>query len=225
MKNNIDINKSLLEKIDNINKLTADFDILFDSLKDLQSSKINPEQINQLYKLTELYKSIRTEHGSLIMLFEQKKDYIKLNIDDLSSENLNKNYFDLSTFESIIKNVSEILSNIDFEFKRIAIMFPKFMKKNITTMILVVGIDNSSDNFVKIFEEVQNKHPEHIFKIFKSKANKKVNCGNIHGNLNGKDLNIVVKEVPSLFMSNGETIIKLPIENIKNATSFEQFLN
>ena len=129
MKNNIDINKSLLEKIDNINKLTADFDIIFDTLKDLQSTKIDHEQINQLYKLTELYKLIRTEHGSLIILLEQKKDFIKLNIDKFTSEIINQNYFDLSTFESIIKNVSEILSNIDFEFKRIAIMFPKFMKK------------------------------------------------------------------------------------------------
>ena len=225
MKNNIDINKSLLEKIDNINKLTAEFDNIFDMFKDLQVSKTNQEQTNKLYRLTELYKLIRSEHGSLIMLFEEKKDIKKLNIDKLPSNILLNDYFDLSTFESIIKNISELISNIDFEFKRIVTMFPKFLKKNPTTIILVIGLDNSSDNFVKMFEEVQTKHPEHIFKIFKSKANKKVNCGIIHGNTNGKDLNILVKEVPSLFISNGETIIKLPIEKIKDTKSFEQFIN
>ncbi len=129
MQNNINFNNSLIQKIDNIDKISEEFDEIFTHLIKIQDIKdITPEEIEQLYKLTKLYKFIRSEHGSLLILLDKKKDLIKSKSSELTEE-LVEDLYDLSTFDSIISNISDLVSNIDFEFKRIAIMFPNFINK------------------------------------------------------------------------------------------------
>ena len=179
MKNNID--NSLIQKVDNIVKLSNDFDELFSKLIKIQEpSKINPEQINNLYEITKLYKIIRAEHGGLLILLDRKKDLIKLKSSELTEE-LVEDLYELSTFNSIISNVSELISNNDFEFKRIAVMFPKFMNKKPLTIMLFIKNINPDDNYIKMIEETKNMYPEHIYKVYECKAGKKINCGKING--------------------------------------------
>lgn len=219
MKNNID--NSLIQKVDNIVKLSNDFDELFSKLIQIQDpSKINPEQINNLYEITKLYKIIRAEHGGLLILLDKKKELIKSKSSELTDE-LVEDLYELSTFNSIISNVSELISNNDFEFKRIAIMFPKFMNKKPLTIMLFIKNINQDNNHIKMIEETKNTYPEHIYKVFECKPGKKINCGKINGN----NLNVLVKEVPCIFTINDSNMIKLPIEKINDAKSLSKYIN
>lgn len=210
MQNNINFNNSLIQKIDNIEKISGEFDELFSHLIKIQDVKnITPNDIEQLYKLTKLFKFIRSEHGSLLILLDKKKDLIKSKSTELTDE-LVEDLYDLSTFDSIISNVSDLISNIDFEFKRIAIKFPKFMNKNPLSIILFIDKNDPKNKYIKMIEEVKKIHPENIYKVFECKVGSKVNCGKY----NNKDLVLAVKKDPSLFLINGSNIIQLPTENM-----------
>jgi hypothetical protein len=220
MQNNINFNNSLIQKIDNIEKISAEFDELFSHLIKIQDVKnIKANDIEQLYKLTKLFKFIRSEHGSLLILLDKKKDLIKSKSTELTDE-LVDDLYDLSTFYSIISNVSELVSNIDFEFKRIAIMFPKFMNKNPLSIILFIDKFDNKNKYIKMIEEVKKLHPENIYKVFECKVGSKVNCGKY----NNKDLVLVAKKVPSLFLINNSNITMLPTENIPNSKILLEYL-
>ena len=91
MQNNINFNNSLIQKIDNIEKISGEFDELFSHLIKIQDVKnITPNDIEQLYKLTKLFKFIRSEHGSLLILLDKKKDLIKSKSSELTDELVEK---------------------------------------------------------------------------------------------------------------------------------------
>jgi hypothetical protein len=159
MQNNINFNNSLIQKIDNIEKISGEFDEIFSHLIKIKNvQNITPENIEQLYKLTKLFKFIRSEHGSLLILLDKKKDLLKSKSSELTDE-LVEELYDLSTFDSIISNVSDLVSNIDFEFKRIAIMFPKFMNKKPLTIILFIDKIDPKNKYIKMIEEVKKVYP------------------------------------------------------------------
>jgi hypothetical protein len=220
MQNNINFNNSLIQKIDNIEKISGEFDEIFSHLIKIQDVKnITPNDIEQLYKLTKLFKFIRSEHGSLLILLDKKKDLIKSKSSELTDE-LVEDLYDLSTFDSIISNVSDLVSNIDFEFKRIAIMFPKFMNKKPLSIILFIDKIYPKNKYIKMIEEVKKLYPENIYKVFECKEGSKVNCGKY----NNKDLILSAKNVPNMFLINDSNITMLPTENIQNSKILLEFL-
>ncbi len=221
MQNNINFNNSLIQKIDNIDKISEEFDEIFTHLIKIQDTKnISPKEIEQLYKLTKLFKFIRSEHGSLLILLDKKKDLIKSKSSELTEE-LVEDLYDLSTFDSIISNISDLVSNIDFEFKRIAIMFPNFINKKPLSVILFIDKIDPKNKYIKIIEEVKSSHPENIYKVFECKVGSKVNCG-MYGN---KDLTLSAKNVPSMFLINDSNITMLPIDNMENSKILLEYLN
>jgi hypothetical protein len=220
MQNNINFNNSLIQKIDNIEKISGEFDELFSNLIKIQDVKnITSDNIEQLYKLTKLFKFIRSEHGSLLILLDKKKDLIKSKSTELTDE-LVEELYDLSTFDSIISNVSDLVSNIDFEFKRIAIMFPKFMNKKPLSIILFTDKIDPKNKYIKIVEEVKKVYPENVYKVIECKIGSKVNCGKY----NNKDLILSAKNVPSMFLINDSNITMLPTENIQNSKILLEYL-
>ena len=220
MQNNINFNNSLIQKIDNIDKISGEFDDLFSHLIKIQDVKnITPNDIEQLYKLTKLFKFIRSEHGSLLILLDKKKDLIKSKSTELTDE-LVEDLYDLSTFDSIISNVSDLVSNIDFEFKRIAIMFPKFMNKKPLSIILFINKIDPKNKYIKMIEEVKTLYPENVYKVFECKVGSKVNCGKY----SNKDLILSAKNVPSMFLINDSNITQLPIENMQDNKILLEYL-
>ncbi len=210
----MDINNSLIKKIDNIVKLTFEFDSIFSELSKSQQSEseLKPEQIENIYKLTKLYIFLRSEHGSVLILLDRLKDQVKSQSSELDDELINRLY-DLSTFNSIVENVSNLINNIDFEYKRLAVMFPKYINKKPLNIILMTDNLERDDNYVKIINELSKINKEHIYKIIKCEKREKVNCGTIYG----KKINITVEKLPSMYIINEDNIVELPIRQITSA--------
>ncbi len=210
----MDINNSLIKKIDNIVKLTNEFDMIFSVLRKTykEGVELDSEQVENIYKLTKLYIFVRSEHGSILILLDRLKDKIKAGSTELDDELINKLY-DLSTFSSIVENVSNLISNIDFEYKRLAVMFPKYMNKKPLTVILVSDDLERDKNYVDIINELSKQNNERVYKVIKCEKGEKVNCGTIYG----KKINIKVDVLPNMYMINEENIVELPIKQITSA--------
>ena len=210
----MDINNSLIKKIDNIVKLTHEFDNIFSGLSKShqEGNELEPEQIENIYKLTKLYIFLRSEHGSILILLERLKDQIKSQSTELNDELVNKLY-DLSTFSSIVENVSNLINNTDFEYKRLAILFPKYINKKPLTVILMSDNLERDNNYVNIINELSKINNEHVYKIIKCEKKEKVNCGTIYG----KKINIIAEKLPSMYIINEDNIVELPMRQITSA--------
>lgn len=210
----MDINNSLIKKIDNIVKLTNEFDMIFSVLRKTykEGVELDSEQVENIYKLTKLYIFVRSEHGSILILLDRLKDKIKSGSTELNDDLINKLY-DLSTFTSIVENVSNLISNIDFEYKRLAVMFPKYMNKKPLTVILVSDDLDRDKNYVDIINNLSKQNNERVYKVIKCEKGEKVNCGTIYG----KKINIKAEILPNMYMINDENIVELPIKQITSA--------
>ena len=201
----MDLNISLIEKINHIINLTDNFDKIFVDINN------DDNLIEKIYSLTNYYILIRSEHGGLLLLMEKIKEKIINQNSDLNDNLINKLY-DLSTFSSILENISNLVSNIDFQYKKIAVKYPQFISKNTITLALFINRIEKNNKFVKIFEELKTIMPEFIYKIIETEDNQKINCKN----LLKKNIKIKVKKTPELFIINNNKIINIPIkENVE----------
>lgn len=209
----MDINNSLIKKIDNIVKLTNEFDMIFSVLRKTyqEGTILSSEQVENIYKLTKLYMFLRSEHGSILILLDKLKDTIKSGPTELNDELINKLY-DLSTFNSIVENISNLISNVDYEFKRLAIMFPKYMNKKPLTLILLSDNLERDKKYTNIFDELVKLNNERVYKVINCRKGDKVNCGIIYG----KKIGFKVEKLPSMYMINEENIVELPIDQINS---------
>jgi hypothetical protein len=215
----MDINNSLIRKIDHIVKLSDEFDNIFTSLIK-KKSEMDSKIIEDLYKLTQLFIFIRSEHGGIIMLMDRKKDDIKSHSSELSDKLVNELY-DLSTFDSVMENVSNLISNIDFEFKRVAMMFPKYINKKPMTLILLTNNMNKNDKYITMINKIKEIHPENIYKVIQCEKGDKVNCGKI----SDKNINLTAKNIPALFLINEHKITELPSEQIDNVEILKNYFS
>jgi hypothetical protein len=215
----MNINNSLITKIDNIVKLSGEFDDLFFSLIK-KNYKTEVEKIEKLYKLTQLFIFIRSEHGAVLMLIDRKKEQLKEQSSELSEKLVNELY-ELSTFTSVLENISNLVSNIDFEFKRIAVIFPKYINKKPMTLILLTNDIDKNSSYVQMIEKVKEVHPEHIYKVIECSKGDKVNCGKI----GDKKINVTASKIPIMFLINENNIVELPMQKIKNEHDLENILN
>ena len=218
------------------------------------SSILNEESIIKIYNLTRIFILIRAEHGSLLILSDRNKEDIKSSSTELSDNLINKLY-DLSTFYSIIDNISNLVSNIDFQFKKVAVMFPKYINKNPLSIVLVVDKIDKSNKYIQIIEMVKNSNPENIYKIIEystpdvlhrdSGGVNRTNSGGIRknevsekfpksesslkkiklGKLFNVDISIKIDKTPSLYLINHDKISEIPIELVNDHESFIKLIN
>jgi hypothetical protein len=69
----------------------------------------------------------------------------------------NSELYDFSTFTSMIENVSNVVNNIDFEFKKIALMFPRHINNNRENIIFFKE-KNKNTKYSKWIDEIKEEH-------------------------------------------------------------------
>jgi hypothetical protein len=212
----MDLNKSLINKIENIIKLTSNFDKICSSILS-GDINLNNKNIKDIKELTNLYISIRAEHGNIIILNDKmKKDLEK------KSENAVNKLYDLSTFTSIIDNINNLVSNTDFEFKKIALIYPQMINKETTHLILIIKKADMNNKFIKMFEEIKKLKPEHEYHIINCEEKEtKIDCSN----LIGIKLTLGIKKLPSIYLVNEANVVELPIKNINNINDLVKLLD
>ena len=217
-------NKLLLEKIDNIVNLSACFDECFKQVIHFPDKIIEHEQFDLIYSLTKNYILIRAEHGSLILLMNRLDKAKSLEIDELKKmdDELKEKLYDISTFSSFMSNVGDLTNNIDFQYKKIALKYPRFINKKPFTIILVTNeIEDKENKYIKLIENIKTRFPENYYKIVKCEQNdKKLKCDKILG----FEQTLKLKSVPTLFIVNGTNIIEIPIQQIDNVDSISSIL-
>jgi hypothetical protein len=224
----MDFNKSLIKKIDNLLKLGEQFDKI--CLEILSSNAVfDIKTVENVRLITSIYMMIRSEHGHIIILNEQLKEKGKESIGEKiansKSIKVANILYDISTFTSIMENINNLVSNIDFEYKKIALMYPKLINKDIPHMILFV--ENKKDKFIKIIDDLKTTHPEYSYHIIEHNLkNKKVDWAKILGKTEGLGkISINIEKLPSGFLTNGTTITEIPLDKINNSADMIKFLD
>lgn len=216
----MNFNKILITKIDTITNLSKEFDDNFKKTINLQNNDITEDNVNQIYTVTKNYLLIRSNHGMLLLLMDKlKKSIENINDNEIDSQSINKLY-ELSTFTSILSNINDLVNNIDFEYKKFAIKFPKFINKKPLQILLFTKNDN--DELINIINEAKKKCPENIYKIIKCSGNeKKIKCDNIIG----IDANIKITKLPALYILNESNINEIETKQIKDVHNLLDLIN
>ena len=236
----MDFNKKLIDKIDNLVKLSTEFDSGFKVIFELESDKINESNAEILYSMTKNYILMRKEHGELILMmnkqlnsinFEPKKDVDKepnkknkkTNIEKEKEIDNTMELYNVSTFNTLLSNANDLINNIDYEYKKIAIKYPKFINKSQITLILIQSPD-TEEKYVKMIEELKNKHPEHKYKI--------INCSDTKSDISKCEEELEqfgikfksFKSLPVIYIKNNSTITEIPLSKINDIEPIKQLI-
>ena len=216
----MNFNILLIKKIENILDMTNQFDkICADILEDPASEK----NIPNIYNATSLYMLIRAEHGGIIILNDKMKNEIISSDTTLNDKTINKLY-DLSTFTSIIENINNLVSNLDFQYKKLALMFPKFINKKPMDIILFNKSIDKNDKYNKLIEETKKYNKQNNFHVIQcTEVNKVINCNKMIGGSN--NISIKVLELPSLYLINNDKIVELSVKHINSSQDLIKLLN
>lgn len=215
----MNFNKSLLDRINNFVKLSGNFDENYKLVATTQNN--TPSQnVKIIYTLTQLYIQMRIEHGKILLMMDELKDSIisnknnkskNKNGDENNSDDETSKLYDLSTFNSIIASVNELLNNIDLQYKRIATTFPTYIDKKPTSILLLTLTEDENDKFVEMIRKLEREHPEHIYKIVKCKKNdKKFKCDE------ELDITLKITKLPTLFVMDSSNITEIPLDNFND---------
>jgi hypothetical protein len=230
------IQVKILNKIDNLVKLSNDFDSGFKIIYNLDpSNQLNESNVELLYLMTKNYILMRKEHGGLLLMMNKFTNSINYNVDaDIQSggksnknisklnttnttntinndEENTKVLYDLSTFNTLLGNVNDLITNIDYEYKKISIRYPKFI--NIKQMTIIFISQDSGDKYSKLMEEIKIEYPEHKYKIIKCEDNKE-SISKCDAELKEYGIKIKPKTLPVIYIINGTTVSEIPISKI-----------
>lgn len=209
----MNLNKIILDKINKFILVSKEFDNHYKNIINDDFLKIDENITKSIYTITKNYIELRSIHGKLLLLLDEYKKIINNNI-----EQDNKLY-DLSTFSSILSNISELITNIDFQYKKIAIKFPKLINKKPLVVLLLT--DNENNPIIKIINQVKEELPENIYKIIKcSKSDNKIKCDEIIG----INLTLKIISLPTLYIINDTNITEIPIDKINNSDTLKSLL-
>lgn len=229
----IENNKIILDTIDNIVKLSDSFDQGFKTVFELEpNSKIDSSSADILYSMTKNYIMIRKEHGELLLMMNNllnsqtnnektdkkyskkisKNSNVELDKEDIRNTEDLKLCYDISTFNTLLNNINDLINNIDFEYKKIALKFPKFI--NAKPMNIILISTDTTNKYFKMIEELKQKYIQHKFiTIFCSNDKNSISkC-----NLELKKFNIKIKSfdsLPVIYIVNGDTVTEIPINKI-----------
>jgi hypothetical protein len=206
----MDLNISLIKKIENILEMSGRFDKVCTSIL-AGNVDLNESSINNIRELTSLYMIIRAEHGGIIILNDKMKKDVSVQDSTLSDKLINQLY-DLSTFTSINDNINNLVSNIDFEFKKIALMYPKLINKETNHLIFFINKIDKENRYIKMIEDIKKIRPENEYHVIECEGGgKKIDCSKMVG----MKLSIGVEKLPSLYMVNGTNIVEIPLDKLK----------
>jgi len=208
---------NLSNNIENILKKSTDFDLICANILD----DVGANDISiKVEKLTNNYINIRKSHGELLLFENNFKKNINKNI-KLQKGGSKNELYDLSTFTSIIENVSSVVNNIDFEFKKIALLYPQYIGEN-KKNILFFKDKNKNSKYSKWIDEIKDTRNNINFDIVElSEENKKYNLSK----LTSEDIDIEIKNLPSLFIIKNNNLIEIQLDNIKNIDEFKKIIN
>lgn len=228
----MDFNKKLLDKINNLVKLSTEFDSGFKVIFDLESDKINERDAEILYSMTKNYILMRKEHGEIILMMNKQINSINsINVEQKEDKEQNKKnkkkpdtkqdieidntmeLYNVSTFNTLLSNANDLISNIDYEYKKIALKYPKFINGGQITIILITASD-TDEKYIKMIEDLKNKYPEHKYKI--------INCGDSKSSIAKCEEELVEygikikspKSLPLVYIKNKSTITEIPLSKI-----------
>jgi hypothetical protein len=208
----MDFNKKILDKIDSLIKLSNDFDSGFKIIFNLDSDTLDEKNTDILYSMTKNYILLRKEHGEIILMFDKLKNSVnydevkegtknKKNTDN-NSEIYLKALYDISTFSTLLNNINDLINNIDYEYKKIAIKYPKFINKKQITVILITP--SSDEKYTKMINELMISNPEHKYKIIKYDIEK--DLSKYKEELKQYEIEIKsLKSLPVIYIINGST--------------------
>ena len=207
---------NLSTNIDNIVKKSTEFDyICNDIIEDISAKDMR----NKVEKLTNNYLNIRKNHGELLLLENNFKKSINKNI-KLQKGGSKNELYDLSTFTSIIQNVSDVVNNIDFEFKKVALLFPQYIGEN-KKNVLFFKDKNKNSKYSRWIDDIQKTKNNINFDIVElSEENNKYNLSK----LTSEDIDIEVKTLPSLFIVKNNNLIEVQLNNIKDIDELKKLL-
>jgi hypothetical protein len=219
---------NLSNKIESIIINSTEFDNnCIDILADVTNKNIN----KKIYNLTKTYMDIRSNHGELLIMENNLKKNINRKIKNNiklqkggNSINNNTELYDLSTFTSMIENVSNVVNNIDFEFKKIALMFPKYINNN-RENVLFFKERNKNTKYSKWIDEIKEEDNKdidiNVIELSSKDIDNKYNLSNISSN----NVDIKIKNLPSMFIINNGNIAEIELKSIKNINEFKNYLN
>lgn len=220
------INTKILNKINNLVKLSEEFDSEYKVIYGLNpETELDEKNIDILHSMTKNYIEIRKEHGEFLIIMSnlinskasqniletnKKNDKSK---SSMETDSINILY-DISSFNTIANNINDLINNIDYEYKKIAVKYPKFINTNPITIIFIT---NESDveikQYEKLINELKTEYPEYKYKNIK--------CANKSGiNKCEKELeeyNIKIKSIKSLplaFIVNNSYVTEIPLGKI-----------
>ena len=216
----MDLNISLIKKIESILEISGKFDKICTAILS-GNVDLNESSIKNIKELTSLYMLIRAEHGGVIIL----NDKMKKNIHTLkpsSNDTLTNKLYDLSTFTSINDNINNLVSNIDFEFKKIALMYPKLINKQTNHLLLFIKNTDEDNKYVKMIEDVKKLRPENDYHVIKCKSSDKtVDCSKmVH-----MDLSLGIDKLPCLYLVNDSNIVEIPMKQLKSCADLIKMLD
>lgn len=218
---------NLSNKIEAIIINSTEFDNnCVDILADVSNTNINKKIAN----LTKSYMDIRSNHGELLIMENNLKKNINKKIKNNiklqkgGTVNNNTELYDLSTFTSMIENVSNVVNNIDFEFKKIALMFPKYINNN-RENVLFFKERNKNTKYSKWIDEIKEEDNKdidiNVIELSSKDIDNKYNLSNISSN----NVDIKIKNLPSMFIINNGNIAEIELKSIKNINEFKNYLN
>jgi hypothetical protein len=219
----MDFNKSVLEKINNLVKLTKQFDHDFKIIIDLPNNVLDEKNIEHVLTLTNNYLLIRNIHGQLIVMMNKliNSTEVKNDNKDDNDEYIEKMY-EISTFSSLLSNISDLINNIDFQYKKIAVKYPKYINKKQFTIILITESNDENNEHIKLFNTIKTKYPENKYKIIistESEMKKEVK------KILNQYIKLTSKKLPVLYIVDGSKFIEIPLDKIKDIESIKNILD
>lgn len=224
------IQVKLLDKIDNLIKLSNDFDNGFKSIYEINVNELNKENIELLYSMTQNYILMRKEHGEILLMMHKLTNLLDMNINKTQEKKSTKNvsktneghndmdysentrlFYDLSTFNTLLGNINDLINNIDYEYKKIAIKYPNFINRK--KMIIILVLQDSDDKYIKLIGDLEKSHPEHKYKIIKC-GHKKGDILKCEEELSKYEIKIKSKSLPLIYIVNNSTVSEIPISKI-----------
>ena len=207
---------NLTSNIDNLIKKSTEFDYICNNIIE---NSVTEDIRNNIEKLTNNYINIRKNHGELLLLEINLKKDINKNI-KLQKGGSSNELYDLSAFTSIIQNVTEIVNNIDFEFKKIALLYPQHIIQN-KKNVLFFKDKNKNSKYSKWIENIKEINNNINFDIIElSENNNKYNLSK----LISEDIDIEVKRLPSLFVVKNNNLVEIQLNNIKNIEELKNII-
>ncbi len=212
----MNFNKSILDKINNLVKLTKEFDQDFKIMIELTDNVLDEKNIEHVIALTKNFLLIRNIHGQLIIIMNKL-----INLSETNDEEL-KQMYEISTFTSLLSNISDLINNIDFQYKKIALKYPKYINKRQFEIILITESNDENNEYIKLFNSIKSKYPENKYKII---TTTKLEMKKELTKILNQDIKTTSKKLPILYIIDGIKFIEIPLDEIKDIESIQNILD